>query len=797
MAFTLMIPVKATTNVAKIGDVEYETLEKAVEAVESTSFSTHQAPETPTTITLLEDTNAGIDIGKSGVELKNVILDLNGYTLTLGPAVGSTGTETNGLRVLSYSKVEIKNGTITSNDMLNDAGGYVKFMLVNYGTMILDDVKVVPGSKVEGTINNRGALTLKGNTEVPTAPVPFYGDVRFAITNDVYNAHYTDFNASLTVESPNVKVGVVQVERYPTNRNGNEGAVVLDISAGTFDKIVEDGYDTVSVEGIITGGTFSSDVSKYVLSGNKTIENSDGTYSIALDETTAVAKIGEVGYSSLQAAINDTNDNDIVVLLKNVNEDVIVPAGVALTLDLNGKTLTNVSSDTITVEKGASLTVTGEGTVDNKSNGRAAIFNNGTVVLNGGTFDRTSETGESADISGGNSWYTICNHGIMTINDGVTVKNTGSFSSMIENGYFSYNDSNTRNGHNPSVNEANPTLTINGGEFIGGLNTVKNDDGGILNIKDGNFTNTTQAAVLNWNVATIDGGYFETDALNCILNGAYTTASSTNDLGELTINGGTFISNGVTVLNYFADDELVDITGGTYLANGKPDESVMQFVSGNSGMIINPDTGEIGVFHTVTYVVDNDEEAVLVKENGMATDKEAPVKEGLTFIGWYNGDKEYDFNTPVTANLTLTAKYEVTKYTVSFSDGIESQSVEHGKTVIKPADPVKEGYTFVGWYNGDEEYDFNTPVTANLTLTAKFEKNEAPVEPEKPTDEDKPNEPEKPADSNNDSDATTDTNKPSETPNTNGMSLVYCYGLMLILSAMILLVLAKKKSLNK
>ena len=88
MAFTLMIPVKATTNVAKIGDVEYETLEKAVEAVESTSFSTHQAPETPTTITLLEDTNAGIDIGKSGVELKNVILDLNGYTLTLGPAVG-------------------------------------------------------------------------------------------------------------------------------------------------------------------------------------------------------------------------------------------------------------------------------------------------------------------------------------------------------------------------------------------------------------------------------------------------------------------------------------------------------------------------------------------------------------------------------------------------------------------------------------------------------------------------------------------------------------------------------------
>ncbi|WP_071442331.1 InlB B-repeat-containing protein [Traorella massiliensis] len=737
MAFALMIPVKAATNVAKIGNVEYATLEDAVDAVESTSFSTHQAPETPTTITLLEDTNAGIDIGKSGVELKNVILDLNGHTLTLGPAVGSTGTETNGLRVLSYSKIEIKNGTITSNDMLNDAGGYVKFMLVNYGTMILDNIKVVPGNKVEGTINNRGDLTLKGNTEVPTAPVPFYGDVKFAITNDVYNAHYTNFDARLTVDSPNVKVGVVQVERYPTNRNGNEGAVVLDISAGTFDKVIDDGYEIVPVEGNVSGGTFS----------------------VPLDEI----------YYADQA-------NVTVKLNEDVQKDVVIPAGATVTLDLNGQTLTNVTSDTITVEKGATLKVIGEGTVDNKSNGRAAVFNNGNVTLNGGTYDRTSESGESADISGGNSWYTICNHGTMTINKGVTVKNTGSFSSMIENGYYSYNSSNTRNGHNPSVNEANPSLNINGGEFVGGLNTVKNDDGGVLTIKDGNFTNTTQAAVLNWNKATIEGGYFETDAENCILNGASSMNSSKNNLGELTISGGTFNSNGITVLNYFTftGDELINIKGGTYLSDGVADNSVTQYFPENSNLQVNPDTGEVGVFHTVTFVIDNEEKDVLVKENGLAEALEAPVKEGYTFVGWFNGDKEYDFNTPVTADITLTAKYEVTKYTVSFSDGVESQEVEHGKTAVKPADPKKEGYTFIGWYLGDEEYDFSTPVTSDLELTAKFEKNNVPVDPEKPADD-----------------------NTTETPNTNGMSFVACYGMMFVLSGMILLVLAKKRSLNK
>ena len=64
-------------------------------------------------------------------------------------------------------------------------------------------------------------------------------------------------------------------------------------------------------------------------------------------------------------------------------------------------------------------------------------------------------------------------------------------------------------------------------------------------------------------------------------------------------------------------------------------------------------------------------------------------------------------------------------YTVTFNTqlgpGIKTQEVKKGNQVIKPSDPTYEGYTFMGWYLDNEEYDFNTPVNSNLTLDAKWE----------------------------------------------------------------------------
>ena len=115
-----------------------------------------------------------------------------------------------------------------------------------------------------------------------------------------------------------------------------------------------------------------------------------------------------------------------------------------------------------------------------------------------------------------------------------------------------------------------------------------------------------------------------------------------------------------------------------------------------------------------------------------ATKPADPTLKGYTFAFWYLGEDEqnataYDFNTPVTENITLTAKWNINKYTVTFDSygGTPvppAQEVEYGLTATEPAAPEKTGYTFDGWYLGDEKYDFSAAVEQN-TYTVTFDPN--------------------------------------------------------------------------
>lgn len=78
--------------------------------------------------------------------------------------------------------------------------------------------------------------------------------------------------------------------------------------------------------------------------------------------------------------------------------------------------------------------------------------------------------------------------------------------------------------------------------------------------------------------------------------------------------------------------------------------------------------------------------------------------------------------------ITATAK----KYNVTFDvnggkETIPDQQVEDGGKAIKPADPTKDGYTFVKWTLNGAEYDFDTPVTDNITLVAQYTPDEAKI----------------------------------------------------------------------
>lgn len=273
-----------------------------------------------------------------------------------------------------------------------------------------------------------------------------------------------------------------------------------------------------------------------------------------------VAEVEGTGYTTLASAIAEA-DNKTVTLLKDVTEDLVIPADKTVTLDLNGKKLTNVSSNTIT--NNGTLTITGTGTVDNVTHQKAALYNKGTATVEGGTYTRSAEA-SSATNSGNNSYYVIDNYGTLTINKGTfkfSDTNAGAFSSLIHNGW--YDGSQNTSGQNA-------VMTINDGNFTqgtGGKITVKNDDYGKLEIKGGVFTQpqSNYYCVYNYNIAKISGG-----TINGYVGNEY-ASTTTYDKGLLEISNEAVINGGIqsrTKANQTSsnDQNLIKITDNAKVA---------------------------------------------------------------------------------------------------------------------------------------------------------------------------------------------------------------------------------------
>lgn len=283
--------------------------------------------------------------------------------------------------------------------------------------------------------------------------------------------------------------------------------------------------------------------------------------------TTAPEESKIDSFDKLKAAIEAAEAGETIKLAADITGDVVVPEGVNITIDLNGKKITNSVGHTIM--NNGTLTIEGEGTVDNITHGKAALYNKGTVTLNGGTFDRTQENGRSDSSSGGNSYYTIKNVGNMTINEGVNVLTAkgngelGRFSSLVANGYYNGTTYDNDKG------EEKPTLTINNGTFSGGLNTIKNDDCAELTINNGTFKNFYQATVQNHNIATINGGTYKaaSDASSTGKEtyGVYNCGCGANiDLGTLTVTGGIFEGADYAIADVSSQPAVVNISGGSF-----------------------------------------------------------------------------------------------------------------------------------------------------------------------------------------------------------------------------------------
>ena len=586
-------------KVAKINDdpryddvvAHFDTLEEAIRLGQM---------ETPPTFKLLDDLTEDVVVPAG----KDIYLDLNGHKLTnasghtitvekggklnISDSVG-TGVVDNTSHgkgaIVNSGEVTLNGGTFKRSAEKGtyspyDNGGNSWYTIANYGTMEINTgVTVENAGGYSSMIRNGGDatadcdLTIRGGNfagGINTVKNDSFGVLTINGGNFSNTAQYVIMNwnkaeiTAGTFQTLDTASAVLFTSSYGADANT---IGKLSISGGEFkhasdtQEMIVDRYDASnSGTAAVTGGRFDADISKYIPSDY--VQSADGTVE-KLGETNAVAKVGDTYYKTLTDAVKAA-DNATVTLLKDVTEDVTIPAGKTITLDLNGKTLTNVKDHTIL--NNGNLTITGTGKVDNISHAKGALYNKGTVVVNGGTFDRSKENGKNKGESGQNSWYTIKNVGTMTINDGAIVQTAGNnaslgkFSSLVSNGYFNAGDYTNNKGLDQ------PILTIDGGMFRGGLNTIKNDDRAKLTINGGTFSNYYQAVVQNHNIAEITGGTFTaaSDA-NAETYGIYNCGCGAEiDLGTLTVSGGTFTGATYAVAEVSSQNAAVNISGGQF-----------------------------------------------------------------------------------------------------------------------------------------------------------------------------------------------------------------------------------------
>ena len=130
--------------------------------------------------------------------------------------------------------------------------------------------------------------------------------------------------------------------------------------------------------------------------------------------------------------------------------------------------------------------------------------------------------------------------------------------------------------------------------------------------------------------------------------------------------------------------------------------------------------------YTVTLDVEGQKTTLTVAANAAVIFPNEPSKTGFDFVGWYYADGTKYTDQPITKNITLTARFEIKKFTVTFLvDGHEytTQRVQIDTAATLPEEPTKGGYGFIGWYFMEDLTQYtDQPITADTVLIAQFEK---------------------------------------------------------------------------
>lgn len=449
---------------------------------------------------------AGGFAGTSGIVVKNLTLT----KVTIKDSTSNQGIGAFINNVDSMPKIELDNCHLTDSSIDSNGGARVGGLIGwtsgynNPNDGPVDTYVTIQNCSVENT-----KITAKGSVG---------GIIGHAGANQA--TYHTFTNNTVTgctlnsTDDGGWRVGVVV-------GTANVGEVALNNTTESGNTVTQTGKTAPAGQSNLYGRFVPGTTGKLVI---------DGT---AVFDSSIVAVVDNKGYKTLADAVAAAQDGDTVKLLKDVTENVVIPAGKTVTLDLNGKNIKPATGCAI-VNKG-NLTVMGSGEVLASQTEMAAVANfpDAVINLNGGTYLSKY-------------WYVLKNMGSMTIDGAVTVKpaDSGNVSSLIDNGWYYSTDKVA--GESVPAQADKASLTIKNGDFSGksgekSCSVVKNDDYGVLNISGGTFDSTTNtnatnaATILNWNIATISGGIFK--GQYPISNGAFANDA---DKGQFTISGGTF-----------------------------------------------------------------------------------------------------------------------------------------------------------------------------------------------------------------------------------------------------------------
>lgn len=523
--------VKAGKYVAQIGSKKYETLADAIRLAAKGK-----------TITLLDNVTENVEITAN----KNLTLDLNGFTLN-----GGTGTAKAALYNLGTITIqdtsEAKTGTIKRDDT-GIVGETSYYVIRNQGTMTIESGTVInnsgyrkansTGSMIgsslicNGDCDEGGTLTIKGGTftqnnfiAIKNGALGVLHVTGGTITSN-HSAIQNWFKADIT--GGEIK-GQLWTDAWKEGESVGEtkiggdakfsGEIVMDITGSVAPTLAINGGNlnvtnwritnaaaNAGAKPAVSGGTFSSAVKEeYCATGYIPKDNGDGTYGVK--EGVYVAKVDNVKYETLQAAIDAAKGNSTVRLLANVTltETAVFPAGKTVHLNLVGHNIT-ATGTALRINGTTDIQSTGGvGTIESTGNVAVAVGNNASLTVYSGTLKGR----EGAVITG---------------------TSTGAKIEIKKNATLIATDNAVIAG-NGSKRDGKPnTILVKGGTFVGGI------------VTDGYIACGIYAP---WNDnVTVSGGTFN------ITNGAGIVARA----GTVKVTGGTFNCTG-TAEGYVGDSK--------------------------------------------------------------------------------------------------------------------------------------------------------------------------------------------------------------------------------------------------